>query len=220
MNKDKGDKHPKQSGGDMQMNMFFLRMLFVVAMIVLCVWIISLSYSEWFRPAGSVLDKYTELTDEDRLKTASLDELVKKYDESYKKVKDYESNKANTVVPVEDRFTTEPYKSEIILKDEIQSRESDARQLHRVRYYWLCGLIIALLGLIIYRRFNELLGLPFMVAGFSEMINYTQPTRYSNDINSIITNQLILSFLTLILLIVFGYQLSIMKDEEDQDAQE
>ncbi len=196
------------------MNIYILRGLFVFAMIVLCVWIITHSYSEWFRPKVSVFDKYTELTDEDRLNAASLDELVRKYDESYRKIKEYESNKANPAVPEENRFTSEPYKSEISLKYEIQNRESDAHQLYRVRYYWIMGLVFALTGLIIYRKFNELLGMPLMIVGFMEMIAHTEPTRYGRDFSSLITNKLLLSFITLILLKIFGYMLSIMKEEE------
>jgi hypothetical protein len=202
------------------MNVYILRVLFVIGMIILCAWIIHHSYNQWFQSEKSVLDKYKEQADEDLIKAGSLDDLLRKYDEAHKKVKAYESNKANPILSLEERLNTEPYKSKIILQDEIQSRESDARKLFKVRYYWFMGLVFSLSGLVFYRKFNELLGMSLMIVGFTEMIAITEPVRYDGSFGDLTTNKLVLSFITIIMLIISSYLLSIMKNETELQSED
>lgn len=192
-----------------------LRTAFVIAMIVFIVWAIRLSYTKWFESRESVLDKYEEPTEESRFTSDSLNELIRKYEEIHKKVKAYESDDKNPALSESEKETTEPYKSESMLKIEIREREMYAEEIYKVRYYWFCGLAFVISGILIFTKFNTLLGLPLMFTGFMEMLVSIEPARYGGGLSSVLTNKILFSILSIVLLIVTGYLINIMKDDKD-----
>jgi hypothetical protein len=192
-----------------------LRTSFAIGMIVFFIWTINLSYHRWFEAKESVLDKYAEPAEESAFTSDSLDELERKYAELHKKIKAYESDEKNPVLSEAEKETTEPYMSESMLRSEIQLRETHAEDVYKVRYYWLCGLAFVISGIAIFTQFNTLLGLPLMFAGFLEMFESIEPARYGSDFSSVLTNKIVFSIWSIILLIITGYLIKIMRDDQE-----
>ncbi len=192
-----------------------LALWFSIGVLFLWIQIGHHSYYTWFEPRKSVLDKYVEK------KEVSVEELARLYDEAYRKVKALEADK---VIDEDDfkRLRTEPYKSEIQLRADIEEKELTAITIFRDRSMWLYGLAGTIIGLILFRWVHELLGLPIMIAAFMEMIVATHDLSvfYKAGRDAIILNKLILATITLAILIGMAYIAGVFHREEDPSADE
>ncbi len=169
----------------------------------------------WFRPTISVLDRFEETLKGDIKKAKSLDELVLKYEDVNKKVKDYEADKANPIVEPQDKMQKEPYKSELTVKEAINDWESKSKEIHELRFYWSCGLLLVILGCLSYFKFNQWAGTSLLISGFAEIIYWTSPSfirESSVEFERLLTNKFVFSLLSFILLLLVTSGLKILSN--------
>jgi hypothetical protein len=131
-------------------------------------------------PRESVLDKY-ESTKQTIAETDSLDELLVLYEAARQKV--LEAEKADPPPKREDRYDydysrlkKEPFKSEGELEDAILEWESHNRQLHEVHFYWISGVVLAMVGAGVYLKIQQWAGIAICSLATLEMIWATSPS--------------------------------------------
>ncbi len=179
--------------------------LFLIGSIILSTQTFRHIYVNWLEPSDSVLDKYSEKVDQDIKHSKEMDELLALYDKAYHKVKAYENQNNHIEIPPNERYTKEPYQSEYKLKNSILSLENEMYSLFRVKFFWSCGLLSIILGLVCYTKINRWLGLSGIIVGFSEMICWTFPTiriiSRTVEFESLLTTKLVLSVISWVLLV-------------------
>jgi hypothetical protein len=186
--------------------------LFVLALLALAPQTVRHLYVKWLEPTTSVLDKYQPPLEEGIKKAGSLEELVKQYDEARKKL-----DEAKKKLP-EDEGESSPNSaavlsplshSESTLKAAIQDWESKAKEIFELRFFWSCGLVFLLLGLLCYRQQRLWLGLTLIASGISEMTWWTSPSfRWaggSREFDKLLTNKIVFSLASIILLLITGH---------------
>ena len=181
--------------------------MFVIALLLLIVQTVRHGYHRWVEPRGSVLDLYEGRMQEFE-QAKSLNELTKKYDEAYKKVKTYEANKNNPKIELGERDETEPYRSERQLKKAIDSWEEHSREIYKLHFFWFCGLVLLAAGYILYEFLSRWVGLTLLIAGFSEMIYWCSPNFISErglEFDRMLVQKFAFSLISLLLLIVIAY---------------
>jgi len=172
--------------------------LFIIALLTLLTQTIRHLYVRWVEPTSSVLDKYEEPVKEGIKKANSLDDLVKQYDEARKKTPDAQSQ-------IVDPMTISGRNSETeLLKTAIQEWEAKTKEIFEMRFFWGCGLILLLSGLLCYKRLYLWSGLTLITTGVAEMIWWTCPAfRWggaSREFDKLLTNKIVLSLMSIILL--------------------
>ena len=150
--------------------------LFVLALVSVTAYTIRHVYYKWFQQRESVLDKYeTSLTSQ--IKSAeSLDQLLKLYDDAKKKIEAYEADKTNPIIETGRQRWNEPYKTEVELKEAIQEWEKKSAEIFELRFYWVVGLLLLIVGYIVFRKVNGWLGLTTIIVGFTEQVYWTSPS--------------------------------------------
>ena len=190
-----------------------LALYFAVGVIFLSAQLVHHTYYSWFEREKSVLDRYKET------KETSMEELEKRYEEAYTKVKALEKNGENTAYEHMGLYDKEPYQSELKLKAAIEQKERSTNRKYMVGYVWLWGLCSLIIGFVCYRLIHELLGLPFMIAGFTEMIASTHDfNNYYGLDASIVAYKLNFALITLVLLIATAYLTGVFSKEKDQES--
>jgi hypothetical protein len=196
------------------------KILAIIAILILVTQTVRHVYLRWLQPRQSVLDKYEQPLKDDIKSAQSLGDLVRKYDEVYKKVQTEKADKSKPSLSYSEKSETEPYKSEIALKEAIRSWESKSKEIHALRFYWFCGLIFLILGAVFYKKFNRWFGLTLMIAAFSEMIYWTSPTFIgpeTREFDKLLTYKIIFSLLSFLLLIsVVGFERILGNGKEQQ----
>jgi hypothetical protein len=191
--------------------------LAIVALLFLTAQTIRHAYLLWFEPRGSVLDKYDQPLEGQISGAASLEELVKRYDQVRKEVDlaRLEAAKAGKEVSYGDESRLEPYKSENTLRDAIKEWESKAKDIHALRFYWFIAFALFVCGFLAYKKLNRWLGLTFLIAAFSEFIYWTSPTFVggTREFDKLLGNKFVFSVMSLILLVVVIWFLQIFADE-------
>ncbi|HXJ16216.1 MAG TPA: hypothetical protein VNM68_03365, partial [Candidatus Polarisedimenticolia bacterium] len=138
----------------------------------------------------------------------SLDELVQQYDTAHRLVKDYEADESNPKIEYGERAQTEPYKSELRLREAIIEWETKSRIISETRLYWMFGLLFLAVGLAAYRWLNSLLTMSALIVAFSEMIYWSSPSYFSGfsqEFDRLLTNKLILALSSFLLLLIVAY---------------
>ena len=181
------------------------KILAIVAFLVLAPQTVRHAYMLWLEPRGSVLDKYDQPMKDQIDAAASLDELVRRYEPLRKQadLAKQELSKTGKELSFRDRTEEEPYKSEQMLGEAIKQWEVRSKETHELRFYWLVGLVISVLGLITYTTWNRWFGLTLLITGFSEFIYWTSPTFLggTREFDRLLANKLALSAVSLVLLI-------------------
>ena len=162
--------------------------LFIIAFIILSTQSFRHVYVKWIEPTGSVLDKYNEEVEKDIESSKTLDELIYVFEEAHKKVEEYEADSVNREdkgekkckndpfkSPYYNKWEKEPYKSEQKARQAIMRWESRNKMLFELYFYWFCGLLSIIIGILSYQRINTWLGISGIITGFSEMIWWTSP---------------------------------------------
>jgi len=190
--------------------------LAVIAMIVLIGTIARDVYVRWIEPRGSVLDKYREPVEDQIAKAGSLEELVRLFEPAHAKVEQAEKEEREKGAKDQDDYRKhgrEPYKSEQQLRSAIQTWESQAREIYRLRVYWDVGFALVGIGVILTRRKMPWPGLALLVVGFSEAIYWTTPTYFgsSPEFDRLLVNQIVLLALSLALLVAVVWLLGIFR---------
>jgi len=179
--------------------------LFVLVMLVLSTQSFRHVYVKWVQPTGSVLDEFRERVDEDIAASNSLDELKAMYARARAGRKDFEKDKPLRDVDLAKRTNREVYRSEQELREAIVRVEGQERDLTRLWFYWLCGLLSVVLGLLAYARVNPWVGMVGLITGFVEMAVWTSPLWRSygpqGSFDRLLTLKLVLSFASMGLLL-------------------
>jgi len=197
-----------------------LKTLFIIAFLILITQTIRHGYQRWFRPTISVLDRFEETLKGDIKKAKSLDELVRKYEDVHKKVTDYEADKANPIIEPHEKREKEPYKSEFTVKEAINDWEAKSREIHELRFYWTCGLLLVILGYLVFFKRNRWAGISLLIAGFAEIIYWTSPSfirESSVEFERLLTNKFIFSVLSFILLLFVTSGLKILSNGSNDE---
>jgi hypothetical protein len=186
--------------------------LFVISMVFSSTQTFRHVYTKWLEPKTSVLDKYDEKIEKDIYESKSINELLALYDTAHKKVEAYEKDETNTEIEEHEKRHNEPYKTKIKIQNSIQKWESYELQISKLRFFWFCGLLSAIVGFIIYNRLNGWVGMVGIITGFSEMIFWTCPTiigifgaRF--EFERLLNNKLFFSIVTWFLLLVAWFLL-------------
>lgn len=183
------------------------RTLAILACLFLVVQTVRHAYVLWLEPRDSVLDRYDRPLKDQVAAARSVDELVTRYDLVRREVDRVKADRraADPKATFEDVQDTEPFKSEASLREAIQSWEERAKEIHSLRFYWLVGLALAVLGAASYLRVNPWVGMTLLIAGFSEVIYWTSPTflgAVTREFDRLLVNKLVLSLVSLALLAV------------------
>lgn len=130
-------------------------------------------YVKFIEPKVSVLDKYKNKTEKNIYLSKNIAELEILYKNVNNKVIKYEIN--NKPINSYNMRTREPYKSKFEIKEAIQSAERINKMLFELRFYWMCGLIAIIIGLIIYIKINKYMGFSTLLIGLFEIATWTSP---------------------------------------------
>ena len=182
-----------------------LTVLFVLAMLVSSTQTFRHVYVKWVEPNSSVLDEFRDETETNIVQAKNLDELVNLYRGAHKDIKDYESNPSNPEIDYTERDRSQPYKSERKIKSEITAREYDQNQLFKLCFYWVCGAFALLLGIFVFNKVNQWIGVSGIIVGFSEMLCWTSPLFHnrilSQQFEHLLNYKLTFSIITWFLLV-------------------
>jgi hypothetical protein len=185
--------------------------LFIIALLTLSAQTVRHLYVRWIEPTSSVLDKYEAPVKEGIKKAGSLEELDKQYEEARKKFlesepKIYGAGNGDAQLMKAHLQNSE---TENALKTAIQEWERMTKEIFELRFFWLCGLAILILGLLCYKREYFWVGLAFITTGISEMIWWTSPSfRWgggSKEFDKLLTNKIAFSLASIILLLITGH---------------
>jgi hypothetical protein len=182
-----------------------LTVLFLLAALISSTQTFRHIYVKWIEPTDSVLDEFIDDTESSIANAGTLADLTILYRNAHTAVKEYESNPSNPKIEYRNQRNTEPYESEQKIKKEIKNREYDEKQLFKLIFYWVCGLVSLSTGIIAFTRINRWLGVSGIIIGFSEMLCWTSPLFHnrllSQQFQHLLDYKLIFSTITLILLI-------------------
>ncbi len=181
-----------------------LIVLFLIAMLISSTQTFRHFYVKFIQPTDSVLDQFKTETESDIDRAKSIGDLVALYRKAKDEIKKYESDSSNPKIEHRRRKNIEPYKSEIQIKEEIRSREYDQNQLFKLWFYWICGLLSTIIGIIAFKKINKWLGLSGIIVGFSEMLCWTSPLFHnrllSQQYEYLLNYKLLFSLVTLVFL--------------------
>jgi hypothetical protein len=196
--------------------------LAIVAFLALSSQTVRHAYRLWLEPRGSVLDKYDQPLKGQIENAGSLEELLSRYDKVHKEaeIKGQELAKLDK----KDRnyrseLQTEPFKSELTLREAITDWEKKSAEIRELRVYWFVGLGFFVLGLLTYRKFSRWFGLALLIVGFSEFIYWTSPTLFgpgTREYDRLLVNKLVFSTLSLFLLLAVIWLNRIFANGEEQ----
>jgi hypothetical protein len=152
--------------------------LAIVALLVLVSQTVRHAYVLWLEPRNSVLDKYDRPLKDEISAATSLDQLLSRYDQVHAAAEAARKEAAKNGEPYPEYklAQTEPFKSERALHEAITQWEARSKEIHALRFYWLVGVVLSALGMLIYILRRRWLGLTFLIAGFTEIIYWTSPT--------------------------------------------
>jgi hypothetical protein len=178
--------------------------LAIIAMLSLVSQTIRHAYLLWVEPRGSVLDKYDQPLKNEITSATSLDELLRRYEPIRKQVDAAKEESAKAGKPYGWQEGTEPFKSESALRAAIKDWEQQSKEIHELRFYWLIGLALYGLGLLIYSKLSRWLGLTLVIAGFAEFIYWTSPTFFgpgTHEYERLLINKFAFSLVSFALLL-------------------
>ena len=176
---------------------------FVFASIILCFQLGHFSYYKFFDPHQSVLNDYLDL----QIKEAeNLDVLIAEYDKARRGVKIYEEeNPDRNMLTQFQRQSIEPYKTKIRLELAIDTWEKKTREYERVWYQWTAGLVLFIVGMVLFSLHRRWMPLSLPIAGHALMIWWSSPTRMIvgalSEHERLLNAKLLLTIITFIMLI-------------------
>ncbi|HEY6350269.1 MAG TPA: hypothetical protein VI636_12750 [Candidatus Angelobacter sp.] len=189
----------------------------VLAFLALISQTIRHAYMLWFEPRGSVLDKFDKPVKKDIAAATSLDELARRYEVVRKQADEAKQGRPNTEPPptYAEKQEMEPFLSENELRMAIQDWERKAEEIHEIRFYWTIGLVLLVLGVVIYKRLNPWVGLTLIIAALCEFIYWCSPTFFggTREFDRLLWNKLILSLVSLVLLLVVIWMIRVFEEK-------
>jgi len=184
----------------------FQTVVFVIVMILTTTQTMRHVYLKWVAPDGSVLDQFQTETESGIAAARSLDELIPLYAAAKAKVDAHEADPSNPRLAPYQQRTTEPFESEIKLREAIERREAWQRKLVELWFFWIAGAFGVAIGIVVLRKVNEWLGMSGILVGYAEMAYWTSPLvdrQYRGaEFEGLLDIKLLLSAITMISLIV------------------
>lgn len=139
-----------------------------------------------------------------------LDELVAFARASHAKLKEWEAGKSSEELRQADH-SEEPYHSFALARDAIETWEDHLNQLRELHFFWWCGAVCLLAGLVVWQRSKSWLAIAFFTIAIGEMIYWTSPAiriwDYGEEFNRLIFWKLIYSAATLTILLAMWIKL-------------
>lgn len=180
-----------------------------------------LIYTKWLQPKTSVLERYQETIEHEIASSKNIDELLALYDEAHTKITEYENNSENPIIAPDAQYYQEPYKTEIALRNAIHEWEDQNFLIHKLRFFWFCGLISVIIGCLVYRNIDCWLGITGVISGFTEMIYWTCPVIFGFfgakfEFERLLNNKLFFSIITWALLILTWFLLNAFQGKHRQ----
>lgn len=179
--------------------------MFVLLFLVVSTQTLRHVYVKWVDPTGSVLDEFREPVEADIVASQDLDELKRRYAKAHEALKAYEKDRPLRDIQLARETGRDVYREQQELREAIERLEDQERQLFQLRFYWGCGLLGVLLGLLAYVRLNPWVGVAGLLAGFVEMAVWTSPLWRSwgpqHRFDALLMSKLVLSAVTLALLL-------------------
>jgi len=202
------------------MNMTGFRVVaFGLASIILCYQGVHFTYFKFFSPEESVLSDYL---DKQIKEAGSLEELIREYEVSLKKVTEYETENPDAVVLTRyQQQSIEPYKTKLRLEDAIDTWEQKTREYGRVWYQWSAGLVLFIVGIALFRWSRNWIALSLHIAGLSMMIWWSSPTRMMvgalAEHERLLNTKLLLTIVTFVMMLGAWFMSERMR-ARDQDG--
>ena len=179
--------------------------LFVLLLMVISTQTLRHVFVKWIEPTASVLDRFPKPVEKDILATKNLEELVVLYEQARARKTGFEEGKSEGEVHLARLNEREPVTDEDEVRAAIERLEEQDRDLFKLRFYWACGLLSVLLGLVAFRRWNGWIGSVAVVTGFVEMAVWTSPLFHTwgpqRTFEHLLTTKLVLSAVSLVLLV-------------------
>ena len=115
-----------------------------------------------------MLDKYDKPITSEIKKANSLQQLARLYAEAHQKVVNYEAMDSIKKKEYEKRTQLLPYSEESELRQAIVDWEAKTHEIFQIRFYWSVGLVLILIGGMLYQKTNQWLGITVLIIGFGE----------------------------------------------------
>lgn len=184
----------------------FQIVMFVIAMVLATTQTMRHIYVKWIAPYGSILDQFQTETESDIAAAQGFEKLVPLYAEAKANVEAYEADASNPVIESRRRRTTEPYESELKLREEIEQREGWQRKVVELSFFWITGAVGVAVGIVVFGKINGWLGMSGILVGHAEMIYWTSPLLHNRftgaEFESLVNIKLLLSAVTMVSLVV------------------
>lgn len=107
--------------------------------------------------------------------TTSQEQLVTNYQQAQAKVAAWNEGKAAEEIRQATYGDQEPHHSAELLREAIEAREQQARQLREVHFYWWTGMGCLVLAIGCWYRVDRWLGVGLLMVAFTEMLYWTSP---------------------------------------------
>jgi hypothetical protein len=155
--------------------------LAIIAFLFLATQAVRNAYLLWLEPQPSVLDVFGRTTKTEIAKATSLQDLVSRYDAAHNEAEKVrqEQTKAGRNPFLPQNYEVEPFKSESELRGSISEWEARAKEILELRFYWFAGLGFLIIGMLVYEKWNQWLGLTLSIIAFTEFIYWTSPEAFS-----------------------------------------
>ncbi len=180
--------------------------LFVFAILTLSAQLVHFTYKKTFYPLASVLDKQL---DKNIRKTLTFDELVEKYNKADADVKAFEKGKTKEELKKYQTYRDEPFVTRYKLKNAVRDWERKESQRQRMIYYWFGGLVLILIGGLLYYFRQLWFGMGIIIAGLLEFLWWSSPSFSSSgaaiEYARILNTKLFLTVLSLLVVIVLWF---------------
>jgi len=165
-----------------------------------------------------VLDRFDKPLKNEIASATSLDQLVSKYTpirDEVEKIK--ASHRAeDPKSSFRNEMDTEPFKSEIQLKQAIKDWEERTKDIYELRFYWSIGLIFVLAGLWVYRSINSWAGFVMLIIGLAEQIYWTFPSfmrESTKEYDRLLRYKFTFSSLTILVLVVVMISIKVFRED-------
>jgi hypothetical protein len=179
--------------------------MFVLLFLVVSTQTLRHVYVKWIEPTGSVLDKFHEPVKADIAASRDLDDLERLYAKAREAQETYEKDRELNDTEPARSTVRDAHREADELRGAILRLEEQERDLFQLRFYWACGLLGVLLGLLAYARLNPWVGVAGVIAGFVEMAVWTSPLWRSSGpqhrFDALLLTKLVLSAITFVLLL-------------------
>lgn len=182
------------------------KVLLVLSLITLSLQLVHYSYKKFHFPAVSVLDSSV---DKKIRQATSLQELLDKREKSKQAIKDFEASKSKEELRRINKYSGEPYATKIKLELAISDWEKREREKNKMFFYWFAGLVLVIIGAVLYYFKQIWFGISLVIAGMLEQVWWSSPS-FSNrgaaiEIARLLNAKILLTLISILLIVLLWY---------------